>query len=154
MKPIIISHRGNLEGSNPETENTNDQIMKAIEAGFDVEVDVWYRNGWIYLGHDGPQERMISLEKNYEKMWYHCKDILTLGFFIDLGRDHYNYFFHDKDNATLTNRKYIWTYPGKKLTNHSIAVLPETTDNWVINKNSTMHGICTDYPIKYGTFLS
>ena len=35
----IIAHRGNINGSNPLTENQPETIDKAIELGFDVEVE-------------------------------------------------------------------------------------------------------------------
>ena len=38
----VISHRGNLNGPNKQTENTIESIKTAINLGFDVEIDVWY----------------------------------------------------------------------------------------------------------------
>ena len=32
----LISHRGNIEGSNPDLENTTPYIESAINSGFDV----------------------------------------------------------------------------------------------------------------------
>ncbi len=51
---IYISHRGNLTGKSLKDENNPDYIMKAIESGFDVEIDVWFKNNIFYLGHDKP----------------------------------------------------------------------------------------------------
>ena len=36
----LIAHRGNLSGPDRERENTTDTIRKALEEGFDVELDV------------------------------------------------------------------------------------------------------------------
>ena len=36
----LIAHRGNIDGPNPETENTPEQIVKCIDQGYDVEVDI------------------------------------------------------------------------------------------------------------------
>ena len=44
----IISHRGNLDGSNSSLENSPNYILRAIELGFDVEVDLWYENNRFY----------------------------------------------------------------------------------------------------------
>ena len=55
---ILISHRGNFKGRNPEKENHPDYIKDAIERGYHVEVDVWVNNGIFYLGHDEPQWRV------------------------------------------------------------------------------------------------
>ena len=42
---ILISHRGNLDGVNPDRENSPTYIKEAISSGFDVEIDVhWYDN--------------------------------------------------------------------------------------------------------------
>ena len=51
----LISHRGNLEGPNPERENHPDYIYEAIQAGYDVEIDIWFVDGKFKLGHDEPQ---------------------------------------------------------------------------------------------------
>ena len=52
---ILISHRGNISGENPEKENHPEYIDKAISLGYDVEIDVWDDSGKIVLGHDVPQ---------------------------------------------------------------------------------------------------
>ena len=36
-----------------------------------------------------------------------------------------HYFWHQEDDYTITSKGIIWAYPGKKLTNNSICVLPE-----------------------------
>jgi hypothetical protein len=51
---ILISHRGNLNGPNPERENHPDYIWEALRAGFEVEIDVWWVEGKFKLGHDEP----------------------------------------------------------------------------------------------------
>jgi hypothetical protein len=38
----LISHRGNINGIQKSKENDPNYINKAIESGFDVEVDVRY----------------------------------------------------------------------------------------------------------------
>ena len=42
---ILISHRGNLSGINKESENNPNYIKKAMDSGFDVEVDIWFKKG-------------------------------------------------------------------------------------------------------------
>ena len=52
---ILIAHRGNVDGPEPERENSYEHINNALNRGFDVEIDVWYHeNNW-YLGHDEPK---------------------------------------------------------------------------------------------------
>ena len=52
----LISHRGNLTGKYPLLENTPVYIREAVDAGYEVEIDVWGdTKGGLYLGHDGPE---------------------------------------------------------------------------------------------------
>ena len=37
---ILIAHRGNIDGPNPEMENNPQYIDKAIDSGYNVEIDV------------------------------------------------------------------------------------------------------------------
>ena len=55
MIPRFISHRGNIDGRDPEKENTEEYIDTARMLGFDVEIDVWKIADSLYLGHDYPQ---------------------------------------------------------------------------------------------------
>ena len=41
MKNKIISHRGNLNGIDPNNENNPLIIKRALNRGFEVEIDVW-----------------------------------------------------------------------------------------------------------------
>lgn len=141
----FISHRGNITGKIEKYENSIDYINNAIKLGYDVEIDIWYLNEKLYLGHDGPQYKIHNtfLNKNKNVLWCHAKNIEAFDFLMDEG---YISFFHDKDDCTLTSNGFIWTYPGKKITKSSIAVLPETVK---YNYNfGIAFGICSD-KIKY-----
>ena len=46
-----IAHRGNINGPSTK-ENHPEQIIKCIQMGYDVEIDIRYINYNIYLGHD------------------------------------------------------------------------------------------------------
>ena len=52
--------------------------------------------------------------------------------------------FGTRQLLTLTSRLY-WTYPGNKLFENSICVLPEKSDY----KSFFCKGICSDYILKY-----
>ena len=60
----------------------------------------------------------------------------------------YNFFFHDKDDYTLTSKHYIWAYPGKSYTDHTVMVMPEWKEDvdWDTLRATNCFGICTDYP--------
>ena len=144
----LISHRGNINGIHEDKENTCDYIIEAIEKNYDVEIDVWFKSGELFLGHDSPKEKikLFFLKTNKNKLWIHCKNIEALGYL----KDEYNCFFHDSDDAVLTSKNFIWTFSGKKITNKSIAVLPEKC-NYSEKELNKCVGICSDYILKYST---
>ena len=133
---ILIAHRGNTQGKS-EKENHPDYIQDALDAGYNVEVDVWCVHGKWSLGHDEPQ---YSTNKNFlqnPKIWCHAKTITTFKYLLDMDL---TCFFHENDDATLTSNGYIWTFPGKILTKKSICVLPERNHH-----PRKCAGICSDY---------
>jgi hypothetical protein len=145
----IISHRGNLYGPNPSTENSPDQLLRAIALGYDVEVDVWYVDGKIMLGHDHPQHEVDKqfINKIINSAWFHCKNVQAMAFF-DSQSLGYNYFWHQNDDYALTSHKILWTFPGLEVDDRCVVVMPEAygkTRSEVIN----YWGICTDYCIEY-----
>ena len=140
---ILISHRGNLNGKKVDEENSPKYIIKALEEGFDVEIDVWYINNNFFLGHDGPEYKVEIKFLENKKLWCHAKNLDAL---LHLSKINSIYFWHQEDDYTLTSNGYIWTYPGKILTKQSICVLPETTN---IKKIYDCYGICSDFILRY-----
>lgn len=142
---FYISHRGNINGPNPDVENHPEYLELALTRGFCIEFDIWVINKKIFLGHDNPQyEVALSWLSNLpkDKLWVHCKNIEALESFKDL----YNCFFHTNEDYVLTSKNFIWAYPGKETIN-SINVLPETIRTCKdINKSI---GICSDYIENY-----
>lgn len=145
----LISHRGNTVGKFESWENEPTYIDKAIKDGYDVEIDVWLINNMIYLGHNKPQYDVDNrwLKARINKLWIHCKNVDALIFFNDYHYD-INYFWHQEDDFTLTNKNHIWTFPGKRLSNLSIAVLPETV-KYEDKELYDCYGICSDFIEKY-----
>lgn len=141
---ILISHRGNLEGPNPARENTAKYIDEAIDAGFDVEIDIWEIDGKFFLGHDEPlsEIRMDWLLKRKSKLWVHCKNKPAVAKLINTGL---HIFWHEQDKLTLTSKNFIWVYPGHQPVENSIAVMPEINDDEL----ETVAGICSDYISKH-----
>lgn len=143
----LISHRGNINTRNESLENQPTYIDLAIEKGYDVEVDIWYKDNLLWLGHDKPEYKINDkfIIDRVTKLWFHCKNIEAVIYFKKCGYS-VNYFWHQNDDITLTSLGYIWTYPGKQLTNYSIAVMPET----ISFKNIEIsYGICSDLIEKY-----
>lgn len=143
----LISHRGNLEGPNPERENHPDYIYEAIQAGYDVEIDVWWVDGKFKLGHDEPQyDFPFDLFNNYyTKLWIHCKNMDALSQLngLDSNGSRLNYFSHENDLGVLTSKGYIWS---TNVYNRGILVMPEVFDK---EPSEYTLGICSDYIINY-----
>lgn len=138
---ILISHRGNINGRMESWENEPTYIDLAISKGYDVEIDVWYKDGLLWLGHDRPDYEIdfTWIRDRVTKLWVHCKNIESVVYFKNCNYD-INYFWHQEDTLTLTSQNYIWVYPGKQPVKNSIAVMPE-----VNNDNITeCLGICSD----------
>jgi len=144
----LISHRGNLEGPNPERDNHPDYIYEAIQAGYDVEIDIWFVDGKFKLGHDEPQyDFPFDLFSNfYTKLWIHCKNLEALSQLnnLDSNGSKLNYFFHENDLGVLTSKGYIWS---TNQCERAVLVMPETF-NHETNKNT--FGVCSDYIKNYG----
>ena len=141
---ILISHRGNINGRFESYENEPAYIDRAIELGYDVEIDVWVVDDVIYLGHDKPQYGITweYFKDKVDKVWIHCKNIEAL-YWVRETKLHY--FWHEEDTLTLTSKGYMWVYPGKQPVIGSIAVMPERNNDDV----SKCYGICSDYIEKF-----
>lgn len=143
---ILISHRGNVNGKFESYENEPNYIDAALRNGYDVEVDVWYVDGILYLGHDKPQYGVDFrwFRDRITKLWIHCKNIQALLHFKDCEYDPH-YFWHEEDMVTLTSKGFVWAYPGVQPIKNSIAVMPELyKDN-----TSLCGGVCSDYINNY-----
>jgi hypothetical protein len=143
----LISHRGNLNGPIPERENHPDYIYEALQAGYDVEIDVWWVDGKFKLGHDKPQyDFPFDLLSNfYNKLWIHCKDMESLSQLneLDSTGTKLNYFSHENDLGVLTSRNYIWSTSAYK---RGILVMPEFFGS---DPTEDTLGVCSDYIINY-----
>lgn len=143
---IYIAHRGLFEGPDQIKENHPDQIKKALNKGYHVEIDIRCIDKKLVLGHDEPLYEIKDSTIDLRKTWIHCKNVEALYYFTTHISEKYNYFWHENDQYTLTSKNYIWTYPGKNLTNISIMVMPEYVDKSLMNtKDVVCHGICSDY---------
>jgi len=146
---LIISHRGNLQGSNIEEENNPNYIDKAISSSYDVdvEIDAWYLNNKLYLGHDGPQysvnEKFLLDRKT--RLWVHAKNSEALRVLDSLD---INCFWHTDENYVFTKFGKIWVYPGVVLFKGCIAVLPETV-KYTEEELKQCYAICTDAVADY-----
>lgn len=146
----IIAHRANINGPSSKDENTLSNVEKCIELGYDVEIDIRLINGKLFLGHDKGTQMIDEKELNRikENSWIHCKNIEAITFFSNTSNK-YNFFWHENDSYTLTSKGYIWAYPGQKLSNSCICVMPEvkySREEFSYLREMQIAGICTDYP--------
>jgi hypothetical protein len=137
---ILIAHRGNVNGPDPKRENSPKYIQEALDKGYDVEIDVSYLDGKWMLGHDKPTYETTTEFLKNPHLWCHAKNIDGLNQMLKNG---IHCFFHDKDTVILTSKGYMWTYPGNKLTDKSICVMPEWEENENVDKSKCV-GICSD----------
>lgn len=140
-----ISHRGNLYGPEPEKENKPYYIKEALANGYECEIDLWHTKEGFALGHDGPEIFTSEEFLKQEGLWIHCKDVESLQACLDWGL---HCFYHRTDNAILTSKGYIWVYPGKSQTKHSIIVMPEHEYGDSLSLPDNV-GICSDYIWRY-----
>ena len=145
----IISHRGNLTGANPATENDPAHIQHVLyTTKFDVELDVWLLGNEWYLGHDEPKYTtdVEWLLKRNERLWLHAKNKTALEQLSDKNYcDTFNAFWHENDKYTLTTLGWIWVYPEQTPTKSGVIVHlgPD------FKQKDLVYGICTDYPLSY-----
>lgn len=140
---ILISHRGNIYGSEPKLENSPKQIEKVLSMGYDVEIDVWVENNEILLGHDKGEYKIdLNFLKN-DKLWCHTKNIYALNLLL---KNNVHCFWHQNDQYTLTSKGFVWVYPGEKLIENCIAVKPKNINDCLLAK---CKGVCSDFVGSY-----
>ena len=138
---ILISHRGNINGSNPKMENKPAYIWEALHLKYQVEIDVWYDNGW-WLGHDEPKYKCVRNDLHH--CWCHAKNGEALQRLRSSSI--YHCFWHEKDTYTLTSSGYIWVHYGRPLLRGSICVMPEKGFDGDLK---LCRGICSDFIEQY-----
>jgi hypothetical protein len=143
----IISHRGNITGPNKGAENKPEYILEAITQGFDVEIDVWYIDKRVLLGHDFGQYQINPSFLKNKHLWCHAKNLEALEFMLE---NDIHCFWHQGDNRTLTSKGFIWTYEGHSLGRKSIACWMNADGDF---PSPGVFGICTDYPYKVKDIL-
>ena len=140
---VLIAHRGNTHGPNPERENSPLYIDEAIAAGFDVEVDVWVDRGRIALGHDYMQYDIQEtfLFERAGRLWCHAKNLEALVF---LTKNSLHTFSHDNDDYILTSKGVIWAFPGRPVGPDVVCVMPERAAYTDAELKNCL-GICSDF---------
>ena len=138
-----IAHRGLFRGPDVNLENRPEQIELALQEGYDCEVDLWIVNSDFYLGHDYPDYPIDKKWLERLGLWIHAKNLDALHWLTTTDLE---YFWHQDDDFVLTSHNYIWTFPGKELTERSVMVMPEHVDRTLSNTNAVnCYAICSDH---------
>ena len=154
----IIAHRGLTNGPDDLLQNHPLQVIKAIEQGFDAEIDLWFDKGRWYLGHDTMSHEIPPAFLTNQHLWIHCKNLPA---FYNLKRfgTKVNFFYHDSDKVVLTSNGNVWTYFGlpETMDPQAICVMPEVTYSWteieLMVRSGKWAGMCTDWPIRIRELL-
>lgn len=139
---ILIAHRGNTNGPNPDKENRPEYLWYAIGRGYEVEADVWYDGGW-WLGHGKPRYK-CSYNHDLTHFWCHCKNREALERLSS--RIIFNCFWHQDDDYTITSRNNIICHSGLTLLKNSVCMLPELGYEGDLKK---CYAICSNFIGKY-----
>lgn len=129
-----------MTGKIPDRENHPSYIQVAIDAGYDVEIDVWCVDGKFLLGHDNPQYSIddLWLETRSHLLWCHAKNKEALQKMLELKL---HCFWHESDRFTLTSKAVPWCFPNNYQPNGITVVFGcDTSVRDVL-------GVCTDYPL-------
>jgi len=137
---LYISHRGNTNGSVPESENNPSYIEETISIGYHVEVDVWVISGKMFLGHDSPVYPTEYGFARNPKILCHAKNPEALRYFS--GQQGFHYFWHENDKYTMTNQGIIISYPGFTHAGPRTIIMKPEHHN---GNTEGFFGICSDY---------
>jgi len=138
-----ILHRGNNAGPN-SIENDPVKIYDLLIKGYEIEIDLWYRDGKFYLGHDRSEYEIHELFLDNTGLWIHCKDAQTLEY-MNKNKKELHYFYHTNEDYVLTSKGYIWCLVGNPALENSVVVMPEK-GNYnlsILEKKNCI--ICSDY---------
>jgi hypothetical protein len=128
--PLHIYHRGNSRGA-PDTENDPNCLSTIVAAGRHVEVDVWLRDGAVFVGHDAPThivawDWLVALAP---RALIHCKDGATFvglrTWFAERGLEA-DLFYHTTEDYALSTGGKIIVYPGRPLFPNCLSMMPES----------------------------
>jgi YrbI family 3-deoxy-D-manno-octulosonate 8-phosphate phosphatase len=143
----FIAHRGNLQGPRPQDENKPTYLQAALDAGFDVEIDVTYKDGKFYLGHDRP---MHVVDRGFfanKRVWSHAKTLDTL---FELAKyQDANAFYHTEEDVVVTTRGWIWNHAKTPVASERSVLVKLEHDPCLLETSAHAHGICSDYPELY-----
>ena len=112
------------------------------DEGYDVEIDLWFKNDKFYLGHDNPQYEIniFWIQERVDKLWVHAKNFEVIQKLLNT---EINWFWHENDKLTMTSKGFLWCYPNVYIENGITVTLDyKEVPNY-------LQAVCTDGPIKF-----
>jgi hypothetical protein len=142
-----ICHRGNLTGRVKELENNFGVLIQRAIHGYHVELDIWYHQNHLWLGHDRPEYK-VSMEwlASNKRRLIHAKDGTTFEYLLhESGKRalDLHIFYHTEEDYVLTNKGLVICYPGKPLLEGSLCMMPERA-KYGLEELQKCVSICSD----------
>jgi hypothetical protein len=142
-----ICHRGNLYGPVKQLENNFGILIQRSIHGYHTEIDVWYHEKNLWLGHDRPEYKItFDWLASDKRRLIHAKDGKTFEYMIlEAGKRavDLHIFYHTEEDYILTNKGLIICYPGKPLLEGSVCMMPERA-NYTEDEKQKCFSICSD----------
>ena len=149
-----ICHRGNLFEKIKEEENVPAILDARDLTNYDVEIDIWWHEGELWLGHDRPETKttMEWLSASPRRL-IHAKDGKTFEHLLsEIGKRGLNMhiFYHTMEDYILTNKGLVIVCPGIPLLQGSLCMMPEM-DRVSREQRDKLFAICSDREDAYKT---
>jgi len=106
-----------------------------------LECDVQMYKDKLYFGHDEPQEEVDVSLMTMQNVFCHAKDLDAMMAMIDMKDVHC--FWHQEDTITLTNKGFVWCYPGHYPV-HAKAIWLDLAGAELPKDTSGIWGVCGD----------
>lgn len=143
-----ICHRGNVKGPVKELENNFGILIQRSIQGERVELDVWYHENNLWLGHDKPEYKVtLDWLISDKRRLIHAKDGKTFEHLVqEAGKRalDIHVFYHTEEDYILTNKGLIICYPGKPLLEGSLCMMPERA-SYSCEELQKSFSICSDF---------
>ena len=103
---ILIAHRGNLYGRQPERENSPEYLNEAINQGYHVLADTWYYDHCFWFGFHHPKDTSLCYKPHVDWLPYAMNSVLLRArnpeALIKANELGLNAFWHQTDSYSLT----------------------------------------------------
>ena len=144
-----ICHRGNLHERIQTSENKPQVLQSRDAQHLDIECDVWWQQGKLWLGHDRPEHevRLEWLAQSPRRL-IHAKDGATFEHLLQESGKRaldIHVFYHTTEDYALTNKGIVIVYPGLPLLQGSLCMMPEyTTNPYPLADREKIFMLCSD----------